>query len=58
LAIKKDQEPNKVEEVKTNAAAANSIPALRAEVVRLAEALEQALARIDNLEKRQGLKIG
>lgn len=53
MAAPQPQQPDKVAEVKANAAAANSVPELRAEVIRLAEAVERLEAKVQRLERRR-----
>lgn len=52
MAAVKPQIPNKAKAAKTAAAAANSIPALRAAVVELCDAVEQLQAQVAQLIQR------
>jgi hypothetical protein len=54
LSESRTQVEDKVEAVQTDAATANSIPALRIQVVKLAEALEEAVEEIKKLQRRSG----
>ncbi len=51
MANVKAQVPNKATEVQADAAAANSVPELRTQVVKLAEDLEQLRAIVSKLTR-------
>ena len=53
MATPRAQIPDKASEVKAAAAAANSVPELRDQVVKLAEEVQRLQAKIAKLERRR-----
>ena len=53
MAAQVPEQPDVVSEVKADAATANSVPALRDQVVKLAEAVAQLQAKVARLEGRR-----